>query len=87
MRLGEEIACPKMSPLTSALGIVTLNHVVTASLLPNGGHLGSTILDLEISSKIQKSENDILFSNDKGKLGKRNSECSYQESNLRPSDY
>ena len=31
--------------------------------------------------------NDVLFSNDTGKLGKRNSECSYQESNLRPSDY
>ena len=32
-------------------------------------------------------ENDVLFSNDIGKLGKINSECSYQESNLRPSDY
>ena len=32
-------------------------------------------------------ENDVLFSNDTGKLGKINSECSYQESNLRPSDY
>ena len=27
-------------------------------------------------------ENAVLFSNDTGKLGKRNSECSYQESNL-----
>ena len=27
-------------------------------------------------------ENDVLFSNDTGKLGKRNSECSYQESDL-----
>ena len=35
----------------------------------------------------EKSENVVLFSNDAGKLGKRNSECSYQESNLRPSDY
>ena len=33
------------------------------------------------------NENDVLFSNDTGKLGKINSECSYQESNLRPSDY
>ena len=33
------------------------------------------------------NENDVLFSNDTGKLGKRNSEYSYQESNLRPSDY
>ena len=32
-------------------------------------------------------EIDVLFSNDTGKLGKRNSECSRQESNLRPSDY
>ena len=32
-------------------------------------------------------KNDVLFSNDTGKLGKINSECSYQESNLRPSDY
>ena len=32
MRLGEEIVCLKMSPLTSALGIVTSNHVVAASL-------------------------------------------------------
>ena len=32
-------------------------------------------------------ENDVLFSNDTGKLGKRNSECSYQTSNQRPSDY
>ena len=32
-------------------------------------------------------ENGVLFSNDTGKLGKRNSECSHQESNLRPSDY
>ena len=34
-----------------------------------------------------KYENDVLFSNDTGKLGKINSECSYQELNLRPSDY
>ena len=32
-------------------------------------------------------ESDVLFSNDAGKLGKRKSECSYQESDLRPSDY
>ena len=32
-------------------------------------------------------ENDVLFSNDTGTLGKRNSEFSQQESNLRPSDY
>ena len=32
-------------------------------------------------------ENDVLFSNDTGKLGKINSECCYQELNLRPSDY
>ena len=31
-------------------------------------------------------ENDVLFSNDTGTLGKRNSEFSQQESNLRPSD-
>ena len=30
---------------------------------------------------------DVLFSNDTGKRGKRNSECSYQESNPSPSDY
>ena len=34
-----------------------------------------------------KHENDVLFSNDTGILGKRNSEFSQQESNLRPSDY
>ena len=33
------------------------------------------------------NENDVLFSNDTGKLGKRNSEFSQQESNLQPSDY
>ena len=38
-------------------------------------------------SKYFKFENDVLFSNDTGKLSKRNSECSYQESSLRPSDY
>ena len=34
-------------------------------------------------------ENDVLFGKDTGKLGKRNSNCSNQESNLhvRPSDY
>ena len=32
---------------------------------------------------INDLENDVLFSNDTGKLGKINSECSYQESNLR----
>ena len=32
-------------------------------------------------------ENDVLSSNDTGILGKRNSEFSQQESNLRPSDY
>ena len=32
-------------------------------------------------------ENDVLFSDDTGILGKRNSEFSQQESNLRPSDY
>ena len=32
-------------------------------------------------------ENDVLFSNDTGILGKRNSERSHQKSNLRPSDY
>ena len=32
-------------------------------------------------------ENDVLFSNDTGILGKRNSEFSQQESNLRPPDY
>ena len=35
----------------------------------------------------KKVENDVLFSNNTGKLWKRNSECSYQESNLRPCDY
>ena len=38
-------------------------------------------------NKIQKDENGVLFSNDIGILGKRNSEFSQQESNLRPSDY
>ena len=38
-------------------------------------------------SKFLKLENDVLFSNDTGILGKRNSEFSQQESNLRPSDY
>ena len=33
------------------------------------------------------NENDVLFSNDTGILGKRNSEFSQQELNLRPSDY
>ena len=37
-------------------------------------------------SKKNKDENDVLFSTDTGKLGKINSECSYQEYNLRPSD-
>ena len=32
-------------------------------------------------------ENDVSFSNDTGILGKRNSEFSQQESNLRHSDY
>ena len=34
-----------------------------------------------------QDENDVFFSNGTGKLGKRISECSYQGSNLRPSDY
>ena len=46
----------------------------------NMGLKGLTII-------IEYNENDVLFSNDTGKLGKRNSECSYQESNLRPSNY
>ena len=33
----------------------------------------------------QTNENDVLLSNDTRKLGKRNSKCSYQGSNLRPS--
>ena len=32
-------------------------------------------------------ENGVLFNNDTGILGKRNSEFSQQEWNLRPSDY
>ena len=32
-------------------------------------------------------ENDVLFSNDTGILGKRNYEFSQQESNLQPSNY
>ena len=35
----------------------------------------------------KQQQNDALFSNDTGILGKRNSEFSQQESNLRPSDY
>ena len=41
----------------------------------------------EKNSKNNITENGVLFSNDTGKLGKINSECSYQESNLRASDY
>ena len=44
----------------------------------------------KIQAKLQTMalhENDVLFSNDTGILGKRNSEFSQQESNLRPSDY
>ena len=33
------------------------------------------------------NKNDVLFSNDTDILGKRNSEFSQQESNLRPSHY
>ena len=33
------------------------------------------------------TENDVLFSNDTGILGKRNSEFSQQESNQQPPDY
>ena len=33
------------------------------------------------------NENDVLFSNGTGILGKGNSEFSQQESNLRPSNY
>ena len=33
------------------------------------------------------AENDVFFSNDTGILGKRNPECSYQESKIRPSNY
>ena len=39
------------------------------------------------SSNYQKAESDVLFSNDTGKLGKRNSEFSQQESSQQPSDY
>ena len=43
---------------------------------------------LSINKKlVENDENDVLFNNDKGKLRKRKSECSYQESNLIPSDY
>ena len=36
---------------------------------------------------VHNLENDVLFSNETGILGKRNSEFSQQESNLQPSDY
>ena len=37
--------------------------------------------------KQRHNENDVLFSSDTGKLGKKKSECSHQESSLWPSDY
>ena len=42
---------------------------------------------IESDCNFGSDENDVLFSNDTGILGKRNSEFSQQESNLRPSDY
>ena len=40
-----------------------------------------------MSMSIRMNGQILLFSNSTGKLGKRNSECSYQKSNLRPADY
>ena len=45
------------------------------------------ILNIIIIIIIIIIENDVLFSNDTGILGKRSSVFSQQESNLRPSDY
>ena len=39
------------------------------------------------SQNNEPNENDEFFSTDTGKLGKRNCECSYEEPNLRPTDY
>ena len=49
-------------------------------------HKGRLLFEPIFSTK-PINENDVLFSNDTGKLAKTNSECSYEESNLRPSDY
>ena len=52
-----------------------------------GGGVCSTVLQALTLFQIKVChENDVLFSNDTGILGKRNSEFSQQESNLRPSE-
>ena len=43
---------------------------------------GAKVLIVSVFFTINCLENDVLFKNDTGKLGKRNSECFYQESNL-----
>ena len=79
------------------LKVLNEPSVILLSVSPSkekGDHetkdLGGNILVLSFGTRKatkQDNENDVLFSNGTGKLGKTNSECSYQESNLRPSDY
>ena len=47
----------------------------------------NTLINETQNLKAKKIENDIFSVSDTGILGKRNSEFSQQESNLRPSDY
>ena len=67
-------------------------HYLTISLhvikgkLPYGLMIGLQPFLKTIEQTTEQYENDVLFSNDTGILGKRNSEFSQQESNLRPSD-
>ena len=50
-----------MSPLGSTMQTdnVTLQYVVIMSWLPNGGHLGSTVLDFWISPELNKASAEI----------------------------
>ena len=60
-----------------------MKYTVHYSMTVSESNKTSDIFFVYATTKFDKK--DVLFSNDTGNLGKINSECSYQESNLRPS--
>ena len=70
----------------NATFVISLPKFLFLRFLFPGNKKNDTQSNKVIGNK-NKNENDVLFSNDTGILGKRNSEFSQQESNLRPSDY
>ena len=78
-------------PRNLPLKVCITNFFHNPRSIPLGwrGPLLSTMLinDALAQNNTVHIENDVLFSNDTGILGKGNSKFSQQESNLRPSDY